>query len=62
MVAVTYGTARVAAGEGAPRMGFFARLVEAMAESRMQQTRRAIRMHTQLSPKPQAEELPFGGW
>lgn len=61
MVAVTYGTARVAVG-AAPHKSFLARLIDAMIEARTQQARREIRMHTQLLPKPQAEELPFGGW
>jgi hypothetical protein len=63
MVAVTYGDARIAAGEStAPRQSFFARLLKAMIEARTQQARREIRMHTQLLPKSQTEELPFGGW
>jgi hypothetical protein len=60
MVAVTYGTARVAAGT-APRESVFTRLI-AMIESRTQQARREFRARTQSQAKSQAEELPFGGW
>ena len=60
MVAATFGTARVAVG-AAPRESVLAGLI-AMIESRTQQPRREFRAHTQLSPRPQTEELPFGGW
>jgi hypothetical protein len=61
MVAATFGDARIAAGESAAP-SFFGRVLEAMIETRAQRARRDIRMHTQLLPKTEAEELPFGGW
>ena len=53
MVAVTYGAARIAARSLASKVqpkgkGFFARLLDAMIEARMQQARREIAMHRQL--------------
>jgi hypothetical protein len=61
MVAVTFGDARIAAGEStAPGQSLFARVFKAMIEARAQQARRELRTHTQL--KSQTEELPFGGW
>jgi hypothetical protein len=56
MVAVTFGTARVAVGS-APHESVLARLI-AMIESRT--PRRGVEMHSQS--RPPAEELPFGGW
>jgi hypothetical protein len=58
MVAVTYGTARVAAGKAeaksqraekaAPAKGWFARFIDAVMEARMQQARREIALHARL--------------
>jgi hypothetical protein len=78
MVAVTYGVARVPAAEAAattapPRKSFFARFMDALIESRMQQARREIARHIQLLPYSLDErgyrlvkigktEMPFGGW
>jgi hypothetical protein len=80
MVAVTCGVARVPDAEAAapvktaaPRKGFFARLMDAMIEARMQQARREIAMHVRYLPytfdepnnrlvKPAKEDMPFGGW
>ncbi len=83
MVAVTYGVARVPAAEPAaktgrakavaPRKRWFARLIDAMVEARMEQARREIRMHTGLLPytldergnrlvKTNSGDMPFGGW
>jgi hypothetical protein len=58
MVAVTYGTARVAArkavkaarAEAAPRKPWYARFMEALIEARTQQARREIARHIHLSP------------
>jgi len=60
MVAVTYGVARVAAAEpvakaarantAAPGKTWFARFMDALVESRMQQTRRELAAHIQLLP------------
>ena len=83
MVAVTYGVARVPTAEPAaktgraaaavPRKSWFARLIDALIEARMQQARREIRMHTHLLPytlderghrliKTDSGDIPFGGW
>ncbi len=80
MVAVTYGVARVPDTETAapeqttaPRKGFFARMLDAMIEARMQQARREIAMHVRYLPytfdepksrlvKADKENMPFGGW
>jgi hypothetical protein len=82
MVAVTYGEARVAARKvvkaaraeaAAPRKNFFARVMDALIESRMQQARREIARHLQMLPysldergnrlvKIGKSEMPFGGW
>jgi len=80
MVAVTYGVARGPAGQSAeraeaaaPRKSWFARVLDAMIEARMQQARREIAMHTQLLPytvdkrgnrlvKTNSGDMPFGGW
>jgi len=50
MVAVTYGTARVAAANtaAAPRKPLLTRLMDALIESRMQQARREIARHAHL--------------
>ncbi|MGH6728269.1 MAG: hypothetical protein ACREB8_17260 [Pseudolabrys sp.] len=82
MVAVTYGVARLPTAEptakagraeaAAPRKRWFARLMDALIESRMQQARREIRMHTGLLPytldergnrliKTAFGDIPFGG-
>jgi hypothetical protein len=59
MVAVTYGTARVAARKAvkaaraeaaAPRKRWYVRLMDALIESRMQQARREIARHSHLLP------------
>jgi len=81
MVAVTYGIARAPAAEPAARVGraeaaaprkrWFARLMDALIESRMRQARREIRMHTALLPytldergnrlvKAASGDMPFG--
>jgi hypothetical protein len=83
MVAVTYGVARVPAAEPAARTGraepavarknWFARLLDALVESRMRQAQSEIRRHIHLLPysfdergnrlvKSNSGELPFGGW
>jgi hypothetical protein len=83
MVAVTYGVARVPAAApagktaranaGVPRKSWFACVLSALIEARMQQARREIRMHTQLLPYSFDErgnrlvntdvgDMPFGGW
>ena len=76
MVAVTYGAARQSAERAetaAPRKNWFARILDAMIETRMQQARRAIRMHSRLLPstfdergnrlvKTRSGDMPFGGW
>ena len=82
MVAVTYGVARVPAAPanktapakaGAPAKSWFARVLNALIEARMEQARREIRMHTQLLPysldergnrliKTDSGNMPFGGW
>jgi hypothetical protein len=81
MVAVTYGDAHVAARKavraaraeaGAPRNSLFARLMNALIESRMQQARREIARHIQFLPYSLDErgnrlvqigkaEMPLGG-
>ena len=51
MVAVTYGVARVPAGQAqgaAPSKGFFARFVDALVESRKHQARRELSRHAHL--------------
>lgn len=57
MVAVTYGVAHVPATEAAdraatvaPRKGFFARFMDALVESRLQQVHREIARHAHLLP------------
>jgi hypothetical protein len=57
MVAVTYGVTRVpatrAAGRAqadAPRKNFFARFMDALVESRLQQVHREIARHAHLLP------------
>lgn len=78
MVAVTYGVTRVPAAkaterayDAAPRKSFFARFVDALMESRLQQARREIARHAHLLPHVLDEhgnqvrnidEMPFGGW
>ena len=82
MVAVTYDTARVAARQAvkaaraeaaAPRKPWYARLMDALIELRMQQARREIARHVELLPytldergnrlvKIGKSEMPFGGW
>ena len=81
MVAVTYDTARVAArqavkaarAEAAARKPWYARLMDALIEARMQQARREIARHVELLPytldergnrlvKIGKSEMPFGGW
>ena len=70
MVAVTYGTAQIAATSPAAKAqpkgkGFFARLMDAMIEARMRQAYRELAMHQHLMWKPdvtpvESKELPFG--
>ena len=82
MVAITYDVARVSAGEPAkaergearpPRKRFFARLMQAVYESRMRQAQREIARHVHLLPyaldergnriaRTGAGDMPFGGW
>jgi hypothetical protein len=83
MVAVTYGVARVSAAKvtsksaraetGVSRQSWFVRFFNAMAEARMAQAQREIRMHTRLLPytldergirliKTDSGDMPFGGW
>ena len=85
MVAVTYGVSRVraaktlakasakAAGKPASRRSVFARLFDALAESRLQQAHREIVRHAHLLPysldergnrliKVGGKDMPFGGW
>lgn len=70
MVAVTYGTARIAAtspaSKAAPKgKGFFVRLLDAMMEARMRQAYREISLHQHLVWKSDVnpvenKEQPFG--
>ena len=70
MVAVTYGSARIATSPAAKAQpkgkGFFARLYDAMVEARMQQAYREIALHQHLATwardvEPvETKELPFG--
>ncbi len=69
MVAVTYGNAGLAGAVASKP--WYARLMDAMVESRMRQAEREVRMHTQLRSftsvgdeprKGSTEDLPFGGW
>ena len=83
MVAVTYGVARVPnaapaanaarAKTAAPGKTWFARFMDALIESRMEQARRQIRIHAELLPfsldergnrlvKTGSGDMPFGGW
>lgn len=80
MVAVTYGVGRAPVGQAtervqaaAPRKGIFARFIDALMESRLQQARREIARHAHLLPhvrdehgnivsKFNIDEMPFGGW
>lgn len=82
MVAVTYGDARVAARKvvkaaraeaAAPRRSLFARVMDALIESRMRQARREVARHIHFLPYALDErgnrlvrtaktEMPFGGW
>lgn len=82
MVAVTYGVARVPARKAAQagradkagvRKSWFAQLMDAVMESRMQQARREIARHAHLLPysldergnrivKIGSQDMPFGGW
>ena len=75
MVAVTYGrdVASPAAVAAPTRKGFFARLMQAVMDARMQAAERQIRLHRHLLPaelelkgdkltRRNEEELPFGGW
>jgi hypothetical protein len=81
LVAVTYGLARVPAAKAAPkaeraetnvpRESWFVRFFNAMAEARMAQAEREIRMHAGLLPytlddrgnrliKTESGDMPFG--
>jgi hypothetical protein len=82
MVAVTYGDARVPArkvakagraGKTAPQKNWWARVMDALIESRMQQARREVARHIHLLPysldergnrivRGSAKDMPFGGW
>jgi hypothetical protein len=67
MVAVTYGSARVAAPAAkaqSKHKGFFARLMTAMMDARLRQAQRELEMHRHLAIGWGAEplrkdELPF---
>jgi hypothetical protein len=69
MVAVTYGSARVAARANTAkpqpkRIGFFARLMTAMMDARLRQAQRELEMHRHPAIGWNAEpvrkdELPF---
>ena len=80
MVAVTYGVARVSAKKtaerakaAAPRKGYFARFMDALVESRLQNVHREIAKHAHLLPRTfdergnrlvktnNIDETPFGG-
>ncbi len=80
MDAVTYRVARIA-GEAlekdvetaSSRKGWFARFMDALAETRIQQAHREIMRHAHLLPysldergnrlvKTGAKDMPFGGW
>ena len=72
MVAVTYGGARGRAAQSvAPGKTWLARFMDALIESRLQQARREIRLHTGLLPysldergnrlvKTGVNDMPFG--
>ena len=88
MVAVTYGVSRVRAGktsakasktpakaadQALPRKNLFARFVDALVETRVQQAHREIMRHAHLLPysldergnrlvKVGGKDMPFGGW
>jgi hypothetical protein len=82
MVAVTYGDARVSARKAAkagrvaktaPRKNWWARALNALMESRMQQARREVARHMHLLPysldergnrivRIGSKDMPFGGW
>ena len=85
MVAVTYGVSRVraaktltkaaakAAAKPASRRSAIARLIDALAESRLKQAHREIVRHAHLLPysldergnrliKAGEKDMPFGGW
>jgi hypothetical protein len=76
MVAVTYGTAPVEAGtpeRAVVRKTWFARLLDAMMESRMRQAQRELARYAHLLPysldnrdvrliKSGKDQMPFGGW
>jgi hypothetical protein len=82
MVAVTYDTARLAARQAvkaaraeaaAPGKRWYARVLDALIESRMQQARREIARHLEMLPYSLDErgnrlvkigktEMPLGGW
>ncbi len=81
MAAVSYGVFRVrgaktrakSAREATTKKSFFARLVHAMVETRLQQAHREIMRHAHLLPytldergnrliKAGSKDMPFGGW
>jgi hypothetical protein len=70
MVAVTYGVAHVAkvsakaAGRVTPHKSLFARFIDALVESRIQQAHREIMRHAHLLPQRSrdAKDAPLGGW
>ena len=62
MVAVTYGTARIAAASPAVKAqpkgkGFFARLMDAMIEARMRQAYRELALHQHLVWKSETDPV-----
>jgi hypothetical protein len=73
MVAVTYGVARVpkvaaqTAAKATQQKSFFARFIDALVESRIQQAHREIVRHAHLLPpralsKDGAKGAQLGGW
>ena len=80
MAAITYGIARVPAAEAAETVqaaaackSWFARFMDALIESRMQQAQREIARHVELMAytfdertnkfvKSDKDAMPLGGW
>jgi hypothetical protein len=76
MVAVTYGSARVAPAvvdtrTGKKGKGIFARVFDAIAESQLKRAERELARYRHMLPKdfdlhgrtwPHRENEPFGGW
>lgn len=79
MVAVTYDVAKVPASGAAapakatPRKRWYARLMDALIEARMEQARREVARYSHFLPyfldergnrvvRTGARDMPFGGW